>query len=270
MRGGSSSGHCETACGVALTASARPVTVPPNRSMASVFSMAQLNHALLLNASMFYRRKTMLSGMGSYADRFKAGLARPGKTRRGVADAMGITPQAVRAILIGETKSATATNNAAAASYFGCHPTWLATGHGHPNWQDESPVGGAPTQIRGGLAHLPILSPATVTPSHKWGDIVPTSTPDVFSVALPDDSMAPDLPKGSVITFAAATTAKSGEGVLLTDKDGSMYFRQYRARTATAWQAVAKNPDYLPLDSVIDGLTVIAVMTRRHVEGSML
>lgn len=73
----------------------------------------------------------------TYADRFKKGLARPGKTRKGVADAMGISPQAVGQIVNGQTKAATAENNAAAAAYFGCDPTWLAAGKGTPNWSDQ-------------------------------------------------------------------------------------------------------------------------------------
>lgn len=125
-------------------------------------------------------------------------------------------------------------------------------------------------QLRGGAAHLPILPPDSVTPSHNWGDIVPTATPEVFSVALPDDSMAPPLPAGSIITFRAATQASSGDLILLSDKDGTLYFREYRERTPTAWRAVAKNPAFLDLDSAGDGLTVLALMVRRSVEGSRL
>ena len=72
----------------------------------------------------------------TYADRFKEGLARPGKDRAGAAKAIGISKQAVGQIANGITKSATAENNAAAAAYFGCDPTWLASGKGHPNWAD--------------------------------------------------------------------------------------------------------------------------------------
>lgn len=133
-----------------------------------------------------------------------------------------------------------------------------------------TPQKGESTRMRGGVAHLPILPAATVTPSHTWGDIVPADLPAAFSVELPDDSMAPDLPRGTVITFATATAAESGDGILLTDKDGSLYFRQYRARTATAWQAVAKNPAYLPLDSAADGLTLVAIVTNVNKAGSKI
>lgn len=74
-----------------------------------------------------------------YGDRFKEGLARPGRSRAGVAKAMGVSQQAVYAIVAGKTKSATAENNAAAAAYFGCDPTWLASGKGRPNWNSTAP-----------------------------------------------------------------------------------------------------------------------------------
>lgn len=77
-----------------------------------------------------------LSGVTTYADRFQQGLARPGKSRAGAAKAMGISVQAVGQIALGRTKAATAENNAAAAIYFGCDPTWLATGKGSPRWNE--------------------------------------------------------------------------------------------------------------------------------------
>jgi transcriptional regulator with XRE-family HTH domain len=93
----------------------------------------------------------------SYADRFKEGLARPGKTRKGASDAMGISVQAVGQIANGQTKAATAENNAAAAIYFGCDPSWLATGKGSPGWSNESgdvPSWTAPATVAATLDRL--------------------------------------------------------------------------------------------------------------------
>jgi len=73
----------------------------------------------------------------SYSERFRQALLRPGKSRAGVAAAMGVSVQAVGQIVRGTTKSATAANNALAAAYFGCDPNWLATGRGTPGWSDE-------------------------------------------------------------------------------------------------------------------------------------
>lgn len=114
-------------------------------------------------------------------------------------------------------------------------------------------------QLRGGLAHPAIRPTATVAPSHSWGDIVTALLPEIFSLALFDDSMAPKAPVGTVVTFTTLRQARSGDAVLLKDKDGNHYFREYRERTPTHWQAVASNPAYLALDSIADDLVVLAV-----------
>lgn len=66
----------------------------------------------------------------TYAERFNECLTLPGKSVNGVAKAMGVSKQAVYSIKRGETRSATAANNAAAAQYFGVNADWLATGEG--------------------------------------------------------------------------------------------------------------------------------------------
>jgi transcriptional regulator with XRE-family HTH domain len=55
-----------------------------------------------------------------YADRIKLALARQGKSRKGLAAALGVSVQAVSQITRGITKSATAENNARAARYLEC------------------------------------------------------------------------------------------------------------------------------------------------------
>lgn len=68
---------------------------------------------------MLFAPESTLEAVRTYADRFNAGLARPGKSRKGAAEAIGISVQAVGAIANGNPKSATAENNVAAANYFG-------------------------------------------------------------------------------------------------------------------------------------------------------
>ena len=140
---------------------------------------------------------------------------------------------------------------------------WISSGLGvklAPKTRDSDQFG-QPPRKRGSPAHILSQSEPNLIPSYQWGEIVPDALPEVFTVALPDDAMAPDAPAGSVVTFAKASSAESGDGVLVKDKDGGLYFRQFRARTLTSWQAMAKNPDYLPLESEADGLGVVAVMT---------
>lgn len=96
---------------------------------------------------MLSARESTLEAVSTYAERFKLGLERPGRTRRGAASAMGITVQAVGAIANGKSKSASAENNAKAATYFGCDPNWLATGRGEPQWRETSDPAPTPTVI---------------------------------------------------------------------------------------------------------------------------
>jgi len=94
--------------------------------------------------------------------------------------------------------------------------------------------------------------------------------PEVFSLVLHDESMAPHAPAGTVITFSRSVAPESGFSVLLTDKDGNFYFRVFKKKTPTHWQAVPLNSDFLPLDSNDDGLTVVGVMTDRQISGNSL
>ena len=57
---------------------------------------------------------------------------RPGgkATVRALADALGLSYQAVRKVLIGETNAMTAENNDRAAAWLHVHSRWLATGKG--------------------------------------------------------------------------------------------------------------------------------------------
>lgn len=112
---------------------------------------------------MLSAHESTLEAVSTYAERFKQGLAQKGRTRKGAAEAMGISVQAVGAIANGKSKSATAENNAKAAAYFGCDPNWLATGKGSPQWLAEGdgialsiadPAGGTGAALLAAREHL--------------------------------------------------------------------------------------------------------------------
>lgn len=96
---------------------------------------------------MLFAPESTLEAVRTYADRFNAGLARPGKSRKGAAEAIGISVQAVGAIANGNPKSATAENNVAAANYFGCDANWLATGKGEPAWRPDLMLSAADGEV---------------------------------------------------------------------------------------------------------------------------
>ena len=85
--------------------------------------------------------------------------------------------------------------------------------------------------------------------------------PDVFKLAVPDTSMAPKVPQGTLVEFTRSLQPRPGDGVLVKDQDGHHYVRVYREKRPGHWEAYAINDAYSPLDSQADGLTVVAVLT---------
>lgn len=126
----------------------------------------------------------------------------------------------------------------------------------------------SPVQSARGVAHdlsqaAPIVEQATVA----WGDLMKTDLPRAFTLVARDDALAPLLSKGHKARFSTEKVAERtdlpGRKVLVADRDGHCYIREYRLRRGTHWQAVATNEaaGFDPLDSVTDGLRVLAVMT---------
>jgi hypothetical protein len=124
--------------------------------------------------------------------------------------------------------------------------------------------------VRGrmGVAHdlsqaIPTVEPTTMS----WGDLMKTDLPRAFTLVARDDAMAPLLAKGHKARFSTERVAERtdlpGRKVLVADRDGNAYIREYRLRRGDHWQAVAINSaaGFDPLDSIADGLRVLAVMT---------
>lgn len=204
---------------------------------------------------MLEARQTILSPVTTYADRFNEALARPGKTRTGAAKAMGISPQAVRAIVIGETKSATAANNAAAAEYFGCDPTWLAAGVGAPLWRDEA----ATPHLRAAapLAQQVSQLAPNIDPPRVWEDVMHREKlkdwPASLAVIVPDDALAPHLMSGDYVTFEACEEAPPKSVVILERPDGSRWIRRLIVRPdGQHWGATTSDafPEF-PADKIV-------------------
>ncbi len=84
--------------------------------------------------------------------------------------------------------------------------------------------------------------------------------PVTFCAAVPDDSMMPRVRRGDVLEFDTRETPRSGDGVLVRDDAGRLYFRVYRQGMPPAWEAHPLNSDYLPLKGGDVGLAVVAVM----------
>lgn len=84
--------------------------------------------------------------------------------------------------------------------------------------------------------------------------------PPTFRVAAVDDSMAPRVKAGEVVEFAVGEAPRPGDGVLVRDSTGALYFRIYRQRRPGAWEAHPVNDAFQALESERDGLSVVAVL----------
>ena len=151
-----------------------------------------------------------------------------------------------------------------AAGKFGCSvaaildesPGWTESHHSH---------GGGGTGV---VAQEMILRPYIVAPVIAWEQIVSRATelPAEFQTVLVDDAMAPKAPAGSRVKFSRDTKPAPGDAVLVVDNRGVLYCRVYHAGLHGAWQAVATNAVYPPLQAQEHGLRVLAVFT--GLEGS--
>lgn len=147
----------------------------------------------------------------------------------------------------------------AIARAVGVSPDWLLTGRGGREIMhefDPPSLGGDPH-----LAHPMSLRSFTVVPTLKWGVLMNEELPLVFKTALPDNAMAPRAPVGTVVEFTRELEPQPGDGVLLRDRDGNLYCREYRVLRAGVWEAHAENRAFNPLDPEVEGLTIVAVLT---------
>ncbi|WP_341973170.1 LexA family transcriptional regulator [Roseateles sp. PN1] len=97
-------------------------------------------------------------------------------------------------------------------------------------------------------------------PSLLWEQLMSEDPKGTFSIAVPDDAMAPRVRAGTECLFKTDLSARPGAGVLVRDSSGAVYLREYREAPGGAWEAHAANPAYRTLHSVADGLRVIAVL----------
>lgn len=86
----------------------------------------------------------------------------------------------------------------------------------------------------------------------------PGNVPASFVLAVPDDALAPDTPKGSLLMFAEGRPSSFGTGVLVEDESGRRYVRRYIEGPGGTWIAAARNDSYVTLHSERDRLVILA------------
>ena len=83
---------------------------------------------------------------------------------------------------------------------------------------------------------------------------------ELFHCAIPDDSAAPDFPRGLEMIWSKSKAPSIGSLVIVKDKLEGMHIRTYvQGRTPGRWIAAPVNKHYASFDSDEDGLSVVAV-----------
>jgi hypothetical protein len=82
----------------------------------------------------------------------------------------------------------------------------------------------------------------------------------LFVLALRDEALAPQYPRGTSVVWSAKRKPAPGRLVLVRDKHGRDHARVLFAGTEPGqWRAAALNPAFPSFDPIVDGLTVLAV-----------
>lgn len=191
------------------------------------------------------------------AGRVKLARTRRGLNQQELADRAGLKQPDVskieRGLILKTTAIARLSAVLAVPSY------WLEMGEGpEPDWD------GIPS-FEGGQPHgVSFLGNMIEPPTYEMESIMSAELPAMFKVALTDDAMAPEYPKGVIVLLSTQEGApRAGDAVLVSDDAGNAFFRSYEVRRPGHWQAVALNRSYQPLDSAADGLTVLAICVGR-------
>lgn len=157
------------------------------------------------------------------------------------------------------------------ADALGVPVKWLELGDGpEPQWDSKTgaievppPSGGA--QSRGVVAQLlRLVTPQDEAQEVTWEVILSGAVlPARFSLAVPDDALAPRTPKGSQFLFSTTATPMDGDVVIVRAGNGRAYVRLYFAGSGAEWEARARDPAHASLHSERDGLQLLAAATHR-------
>lgn len=199
--------------------------------------------------------------LDSLASRLKHARQQRGITQDDLALLAGMKQPDISKIERGLIQQTTGIARLAAA--LNISAAWLETGdHPEPDF-GTVPAKNSP-QNRRGLAHeLSDSTPRIDSTIVEWGDAL-DGIHERFSLRVRDDSMEPLLNVGDIAHFRRATEAdiKPGGRVLVADRDQNLYIREVKARRPGHWQAAAiKSSAYDPLDSIADGLEIVALLT---------
>lgn len=148
------------------------------------------------------------------------------------------------------------------AKAIGCTPTDLIDTAPHQPLTAAEPAARyikplQPAGLAHGMSYL-----ADTVPYLTREELMQTKDlPEAFWVELPDDALAPKLPKGTVVRFSTGIEPAWGNIVLLRDAKGASHVRVHTQDHEHEWRASATSEVYMPFTSATAGVTRLAVLT---------
>jgi transcriptional regulator with XRE-family HTH domain len=120
---------------------------------------------------------------------------------------------------------------------------------------------GEPAPVGRGVAQDMSQARETMSLSKMtWGDLMGANLNQPFELDVIDDALAPEIFKGCVARLDPGRKPQPGQPVLVRDRNGQHYLRDYQQGSGDRWQAVARTRGFAPLDSVDDGLQLVAAV----------
>lgn len=176
-----------------------------------------------------------------------------------VAKAVGTSRQNIENLVADKVKNPAYLH--ALAKYMG-----YATVEGLIDLQDPPVASENPVNYSRSQAHrMSHARPTIARQKIEWGDMVDEEKlPMRFELQMRDESMAPLIKRGEWGVFRKlppGTLPEAGKRYVVVDKTGEPFLRECRVRRPGQWEAHALVDAHLPLDSEIDGLRVVAIMT---------
>lgn len=97
-------------------------------------------------------------------------------------------------------------------------------------------------------------------PIFTWEELMGADLSRPFELEVVDGAFGAEIPPGCIMRLDPLRAARAGWPVLVKDREGTFYLRDYQEGAGGRWQAVARVRGFAPLDNVDDGLQVIATM----------
>lgn len=81
-----------------------------------------------------------------------------------------------------------------------------------------------------------------------------------FELEVIDDALAPEIFKGCIAMLDPARPPEPAWPVLVRDRAGNHYLRDYEAGPGGQWRAVARMRGFAAMENVSHGLIIVAAM----------